>query len=109
MGCLLTRAGFQTLVIERNANFDREFRGEILQPRFHKAMRDVGLFEHIARYPHEEIDRAHIYFEGRRLGALDLRRLDPRSGTTWWMTQPDLLQALQDYGERNPRFELWFA
>ena len=39
--CLLARAGLGTLVLERNKDFERELRGEILQPRFHKAMRDV--------------------------------------------------------------------
>ena len=106
--CLLARAGLDTLVLERNPNFDREFRGEILQPRFHKAMRDLGLYDHLTRYPHEEIDQAHVYFEGRRMGALDLRKLDPASGTTWWMTQPDLLHALREYGQSSPRFHLWF-
>lgn len=63
-GCLLARAGLNTLVVERNDNFDREFRGEILQPRFHKTVQDAGLFEHIAGYPHEEVDRVHIHAEG---------------------------------------------
>jgi 2-polyprenyl-6-methoxyphenol hydroxylase-like FAD-dependent oxidoreductase len=107
-GCLLARAGLDTLVLERNENFEREFRGEILQPRFQQAMRDVGLIEHIARYPHEEIDRAHVYSEGRPIGHLDLLRVDPRCNGAWWMTQPNLLQALHDYGRACAGFELWF-
>jgi 2-polyprenyl-6-methoxyphenol hydroxylase-like FAD-dependent oxidoreductase len=106
--CLLARAGLETLVLERNRDFQRELRGEILQPRFHKAMRDVGLLEHIARYPHEEVDRAHFYAQGRRIGGINLRRLDRRVGTTWWMTQPNLLKALWDYGRSSPDFGIWF-
>lgn len=106
--CLLAREGLHTLVLERNENFDRELRGEILQPRFHQAMRDVGLYDHLAGYPHEEVEEAHVYFAGKRVGQIDLRRLAPASGTTWWMTQPDLLRGLFDYAERQAAFELWF-
>ena len=58
--CLLARNGVNVLIIERNDNFDREFRGEALQPRFHKAMEQVGLFEHIKKYPHEETKYVHL-------------------------------------------------
>ena len=108
-GCLLSRAGLKTLVLERNDDFEREFRGEVLQPRFHKAMQDVGLFDHIAEYPHEEIERMYIHYEGRPIGSINVRRLDKRAGTTWWMTQPDLLRALADYGHASADFEIQFG
>lgn len=107
-GCLLARAGLNTLVVERNDNFDREFRGEILQPRFHKAMQDAGLFEHIAGYPHEEVDRVHIHAEGKPIGGFNLKRLDRRTGPAWWITQPELLQALLDYARNYVVFQIWF-
>lgn len=106
--CLLARRGFETLVLERNEDFERELRGEILQPRFHQALRDVGLYDHIATYPHEEVDEAHVYYEGRRVGRVDLRRLAPDAGTTWWMTQPNLLSGLNDFAAPHPGFDLWF-
>ena len=108
-GCLLAQAGLKTLVLERGETFDREFRGEILQPRFHAAVRQAGLYEAIAAWPHEEVEGAHVYFRGRRIGALNLRRLDPRNGTTWWMTQPNLLGALHQHGRKSPQFELRFG
>jgi len=45
-GCHLARAGLETLVLERNENFKREL-------RFHKAMRDMGPFDHVRSIPHE--------------------------------------------------------
>ena len=107
--CLLAREGLRTLVLERNDDFDREFRGEVLQPRFHAAMRDVGLYDHIAGYPHEEIEGAQIYFQGKPIGAINLRRIGRGSGTAWWMTQPDLLRGLQDYGRQFDNFEIRFG
>jgi 2-polyprenyl-6-methoxyphenol hydroxylase-like FAD-dependent oxidoreductase len=107
--CLLSQAGLQTLVIERNDDFEREFRGEILQPRFHKLMKDVGLFDHVKAYPHEEIEQVHVYFGGRRIGGMRLGELDPQSGPTWWMTQPTLLGALHDRCRSSSNFEMWFG
>lgn len=106
--CLLARQGIKTLVIERNPDFEREFRGEVLQPRFHKAMRDAGLFEAIAKYPHQEISGLHLYVENHLAGSFDTQRLDPRAAPTWWMTQPNLLNALKDYGQSFQDFEIWF-
>ncbi len=108
MACLLARAGLKVLVAEKNKDFEREFRGEILQPRFHRAMMDAGLFDHIQKYPHEEVESAHAYFMGRKLAEIPLNGLDPGAGTTWWMTQPNLLRALHDYAQTYPGYEIWF-
>jgi 2-polyprenyl-6-methoxyphenol hydroxylase-like FAD-dependent oxidoreductase len=106
---LLARAGRSVLVVERNDDFDREFRGEILQPRFHKAMQDVGLHEPIARWPHERVEAAQICFAGRDIGRLPLARIDARTETTWWMTQPNLLSALHEHASTFDGYELWFG
>jgi 2-polyprenyl-6-methoxyphenol hydroxylase-like FAD-dependent oxidoreductase len=107
--CLLARAGIRTLVLERNQDFEREFRGEILQPRFQRALRDVGLHEHVRALPHDEIDGAHIYFGGVRVGKIDASRLDRGHPSIWWMTQPTLLAGLDAYARRFDGYELWFG
>lgn len=107
--CLLSAQGLETLVIERNEDFHREFRGEILQPRFHRTMKDVGLYDHVSAYPHEPVPEAQVFFEGQRIGGLRLDRLDPDSGTTWSMTQPTLLGALHDLCRERPHVSLWFG
>ena len=107
--CLLAREGIRTLVLERNQDFDREFRGEILQPRFQRALRDVDLHDHVRALPHDEIDGAHLYFGGVRVGKIDASRLDRRHPTIWWMTQPTLLAGLDAYARRFDSYELWFG
>jgi len=107
--CLLARAGLSVTVLERNEDFEREFRGEILQPRFHRVLQDVGLHGVLQAYPHEEIGEAHVYFEGQRAGGLRLDRLDARAGPAWWMTQPTLLRALHNHSRESKGFELWFG
>jgi 2-polyprenyl-6-methoxyphenol hydroxylase-like FAD-dependent oxidoreductase len=107
--CLLAREGLRVLVAERNDTFDREFRGEVLQPRFHRALMQVGLYDHVAAYPHEAISAAQVHYRGRTVGEVRLSALDPGGDTTWWMTQPDLLRGLDDYGHRFPSYEIWFG
>jgi len=104
--CLLARQGLRVRVAERNPDFAREFRGEILQPRFHQAMMDVGLHDHLCGHPHERVEQAHFYYEGRSAGRVELTRVGASSETTWWMTQPTLLRALHEYAAQFPGYEL---
>ncbi len=106
--CLLARGGASVLVLEQNADFSREFRGEILQPRFQQAMRDCGLYEHLQGCPHEEIDGTHIYFQGLRVGGVDASWLDRKNPAIWWMTQPNLLSGLHAYARQFTGYEIWF-
>jgi len=108
LAALLSRAGREVLVVERNENFDREFRGEILQPRFHSVMKQVGLFDHVKKFPHDEIEGGHFYFEGKKVGQIALAALDKKAGTTWWMTQPHLLEALRQYCAQFSSFDICF-
>lgn len=43
LGLLLAKQGVKVTVLEKNANFDREYRGEIMQPRFVQMMEQIGL------------------------------------------------------------------
>ena len=106
--CLLAREGFDTLVLEKSGNFDREFRGEILQPRFQQALRDVDLYDCVAALPHDDIDGAQIYFHGLRVGKADARWIDRRNPHIWWMPQPVLLAGLHAHAGQFPCYQLCF-
>lgn len=107
--CLLARDGVRTLVLERGKDFEREFRGEILQPRFQRALQDVDLYNYVRALPHDEIDGAHVYFGGLRVGKIDASSIDTRYPSIWWMTQPTLLAGLDVYARQFPSYELWFS
>jgi len=107
--CILARAGAQVLVLEQNADFSREFRGEILQPRFQQAMKEAGLYEHLKTCPHEEINGAQVYFQGLKVGSVDATWLDKRNPKIWWMTQPNLLAGLNSYAGQFPGYDIWFS
>ena len=49
----------------------------------------------------DEIDGAHIYFSGLKVGEVSAKWLDRRNSKIWWMTQPHLLNGLNDSNGPN--------
>ena len=107
-GLLLAKRGHDVTVLERSADFEREFRGEILQPRFMNAMKSCGLLELVQSIPSEKFHSAKIFASGREVGQLDLGALNPEFPFVTWMTQPNLLCGLAAAGESYDNFELVF-
>lgn len=52
---LLARAVVDTLVLEKHANFFRDFRGDTIHPSTLEAMHDLGLLEDFLKLPHQEV------------------------------------------------------
>jgi 2-polyprenyl-6-methoxyphenol hydroxylase-like FAD-dependent oxidoreductase len=105
---LLAREGMRTLVLEKSPDFEREFRGEVLQPRFMRAISQVGLAEYITQQPHEQFDHGRFYYRGKVIGSFRFDRVDPEFPFMMWMTQPVMLRALHERAKGYPAFELWF-
>jgi 2-polyprenyl-6-methoxyphenol hydroxylase-like FAD-dependent oxidoreductase len=105
---LLASRGVKTLVLEKSPDFEREFRGEVLQPRFMRAMAQVGLDAFILDQPHERFDQGRFYQHGELIGSFHYDRVDPEHPFVMWMTQPVMLRALHERARHYPSFELWF-
>jgi len=105
---LLSGRGLRTLVLEINPDFEREFRGEVLQPRFMRAMAQAGLDDCIRSQPHERFDQARFYHRGKVIGAFRFDRVDREHPYVMWMTQPVMLRALHERARGFPSFDLWF-
>jgi 2-polyprenyl-6-methoxyphenol hydroxylase-like FAD-dependent oxidoreductase len=52
LGLLLARRGVHVLVLEGHENFDREYRGEVLQPSTAHLLDELGLLEYVLAEPH---------------------------------------------------------
>ena len=109
LGLLLARRGIQTLVLERHDDFEREYRGEVLMPRFTQALRQVGLFEFLDGYPHTKLSRGELIYRNRVLATFDFAKLCPEAPFAIWMPQPTMLNALHDRAGTFPSFDLWFG
>src|SRR5499426_2105905 len=60
LGLLLARAGVSVVVLEKHADFLRDFRGDTIHPSTLELMHELGILDEFLKQPHQEV---------RRLGA----------------------------------------
>src|SRR5437762_13570183 len=54
-GYLLARAGVEVAVLEKHADFNRDFRGDTIHPSTLELMHELGLLEEFLKLPHQEL------------------------------------------------------
>ena len=106
LGFLLARAGIDVLVLEKHADFLRDFRGDTVHPSTLETMHELGLLEEFLKRPHQEISqvRAQIGAEPTLLGNMSYLRTRCRFMVL--MPQWDFLNFLAEQGRRYPTFHL---
>src|SRR6201984_3198330 len=72
LGYLLGRAGIETLVLEKHADFFRDFRGDTVHPSTLQVMDELGLIEGFLKLPHQQLQKMEGQFgeDSVRLGDL---------------------------------------
>ncbi len=58
LGLLLARAGIDVVVLEKHADFLRDFRGDTIHPSTLELMHELGLLEDFLKRPHQKVDHA---------------------------------------------------
>jgi len=109
LGLLLAKAGLRVIVLEHHADFDREYRGEVLMPRFIQTMRQIGLYHFLEKYPHLKLRELEGFYEGQKILKIGFGDIAPEAPFAYWMPQPVLLGALLDRAKEFKNFELWFG
>jgi 2-polyprenyl-6-methoxyphenol hydroxylase-like FAD-dependent oxidoreductase len=106
LGYLLGRAGIEILVLEKHADFLRDFRGDTVHPSTLETMHELGLLEEFLKRPHQEVSqvRARIGGEPVLLGKMSYLRTKCRFMAL--MPQWDFLHFLAEQGRRYPTFNL---
>ena len=56
LGLLLARAGIDVFVLEKHADFLRDFRGDTIHPSTLEVMHELGLLDDLLKLPHQEVD-----------------------------------------------------
>ena len=105
-GLLLARAGIETLVLEKHADFLRDFRGDTLHPSTLEVLAELGLLDELLRLPHDRVAEIAAQFGDTPLKIADFRRLPVRCGFIAMMPQWDFLNFLAKQGARYPKFRL---
>jgi len=79
LGYLLARAGVEVAVLEKHADFLRDFRGDTVHPSTLQVMDELGLYGAFLKLPHQEVDRLSAQVGDDRVEAADFRRLPTRA------------------------------
>src|ERR1700754_2355701 len=100
LGYLLGRAGIDVVVLEKHADFFRDFRGDTVHPSTMQVMDELGLIDGFLKLPHQQLQKMDGMFGGEQIRLADLSRLDARYPFIAFMPQWDFLNFLHDNGKR---------
>jgi 2-polyprenyl-6-methoxyphenol hydroxylase-like FAD-dependent oxidoreductase len=100
LGYLLGRAGIETLVLEKHADFFRDFRGDTVHPSTLQVMDELGLIAGFLKLPHQQLQKMEGQFGEQSIRIADLGRLHVKYPFVAMMPQWDFLNFLRESGER---------
>ena len=106
LGFLLARAGVRVVVLEKHADFFRDFRGDTVHPSTLQLMDELGLLDDFLKVPHQKVETLSALIGPDRIELADFRHLPTRCKFIALMPQWDFLKFLADRGRAYPTFDL---
>jgi len=106
LALLLSRAGVRVTVLEKHADFLRDFRGDTIHPSTLDLVEQLGFFDELEEIPHQVVSRICVDANGRWMTVADLSVLRGRHGHIYMMPQWDFLELLARKAAESPAFEL---
>ncbi|HZB91912.1 MAG TPA: FAD-dependent oxidoreductase [Stellaceae bacterium] len=106
LGLLLGRAGIDTVVLEKHADFLRDFRGDTIHPSTLEVLAELGLLEALLQRPHDELREIVGQIGEERLVIGDFSHLPTRCKFIALMPQWHFLDFLAEAAEPLPSFRL---
>jgi 2-polyprenyl-6-methoxyphenol hydroxylase-like FAD-dependent oxidoreductase len=94
LGLLLARAGVDVVVLEKHADFLRDFRGDTVHPSTLTIMKELGYLDEFLRLPHQKVFSMQASFGEARATLADLSGLPPPCNFIAMMPQWDFLSFL---------------
>jgi 2-polyprenyl-6-methoxyphenol hydroxylase-like FAD-dependent oxidoreductase len=105
-GYLLARAGVSVIVLEKHADFFRDFRGDTIHPSTLELMYELGLVEEFLKQPHQELRELRAVINGQTVPVADFTKLPTRCKFIAFMPQWDFLNFLSTHAKQFPSFQL---
>ena len=102
LGLLLAKRGVRVIVLEGHETFDREFRGEVLQPSTVRLLDELGLLEYVLAQPHLNLTTGRLLVNGRPAGGFDFRYIAPRVSLRHLDAAAGLSRGAREEGRRVP-------
>src|SRR5437667_3579069 len=105
-GFLLARAGIDVVVLEKHADFLRDFRGDTVHPSTLEVMRELGLLDDFLKLPHQEVRVLGGQVGDEFVALADFSHLPTRCKFIALVPQWDFLDFLSGRAKRYPTFQL---
>lgn len=106
LGLLLARVGVEVVVLEKHADFLRDFRGDTIHPSTLEVMRELGVLERLLTLPHQKVSRIKAQFGDLALTVADFSSLSTHCRFVAFMPQWDFLNFLAEEAARYSTFQL---
>ena len=106
LGFLLARAGISVLILEKHADFLRDFRGDTIHPSTLEVMHELGLLEEFLQRPHQETRTLGGQIGDDFVQVADFGHLPAHCRFIAFMPQWDFLNFIAEHAKRYPPFQL---
>jgi 2-polyprenyl-6-methoxyphenol hydroxylase-like FAD-dependent oxidoreductase len=106
LGLLLARAGIETIVLEKHADFLRDFRGDTIHPSTMQVINELGYLDDFLLLPHQQVFSVTGQFGEYRVRLADFSKLKVRAPFIAMMPQWDFLSFLITKAKPYPNFKL---
>jgi len=106
LALVLARAGRSVMVLEKHADFLRDFRGDTIHPSTMEVMYELGLLDRFLQLPHQKVSELFGQFGDFRIPIADLSHLPVHAPYIALMPQWDFLNFIAGEARRHSGFEL---
>jgi 2-polyprenyl-6-methoxyphenol hydroxylase-like FAD-dependent oxidoreductase len=106
LGYLLARNGVHVTVLEKHADFFRDFRGDTVHPSTLEVLKELGLIREFLELPHQRVESLGIVIGGATFEIADFRHVPTSSKFVALMPQWDFLNFLSSRANRFPSFQM---
>jgi len=106
LGFLLARAGVDVVILEKHADFFRDFRGDTIHPSTLEVVYELGLIDEFLKLPHQEIREFAGQIGDELIPLADLTHLPTHCKFLGFMPQWDFLDFFSAQGRKYPQFHL---
>ncbi len=106
LGLLLARGGIDAVVLEKHADFLRDFRGDTVHPSTMQVMHELGLLESFLSRPHDQVSTVGAMIGNEYFEVADFAALPTQAKFIAMMPQWHFLDFLAEEGRRYPAYHL---
>jgi 2-polyprenyl-6-methoxyphenol hydroxylase-like FAD-dependent oxidoreductase len=106
LGFLLARAGVDVVVLEKHADFFRDFRGDTIHPSTLEIMYELGLLKNFLKRPHQDLQKVGVQIGDKRVIVADFTHVPTHCHFITLMPQWDFLDFLAEHARQYGSFHL---